>query len=78
MSVRLKLIVVYYLDKFNHLNAELNPICPLLAFLGAHRILHVSGLRVKASEVYNFTNKSHKFNVFSKEDTYLSKGVILK
>jgi len=31
----------------NRLNAELNPICYLLALLGAHHILHVSGLRVK-------------------------------
>jgi len=30
----------------NTLNAELNPICHLLALLGAHRILHVSELRV--------------------------------
>ena len=27
---------------FNHLNTKLNPICPLLALLGAHHILHVS------------------------------------
>ena len=26
----------------NPLNAELNPICPLLALFGAHHILHVS------------------------------------
>jgi hypothetical protein len=32
----------------NPLNAELNPICRLLALLGAHRILHVSEIRVKA------------------------------
>ena len=31
---------------FNPLNAELNPICHLLALLGAHHILHVSGIRV--------------------------------
>ena len=31
---------------FNPLNAELNPICQLLALLGAHHIFHVSGLRV--------------------------------
>jgi len=31
----------------NPLNAELNPICHLLALLGAHRILHVSRVRVK-------------------------------
>jgi len=31
---------------FNHLNAELNPICHFLALLGAHHILHVSRVRV--------------------------------
>jgi hypothetical protein len=31
----------------NPLNAELNPICNLLALLGAHHILHVSRIRVK-------------------------------
>ena len=32
---------------FNPLNAELNPICHLLALLGAHHILHISRIRVK-------------------------------
>jgi len=32
---------------FNPLNAELNPICYLLAILGAHHFLHVSRIRVK-------------------------------
>ena len=32
---------------FNPLNAKLNPICHLLALLGAHHILHVSSIRVK-------------------------------
>jgi len=31
----------------NPLNAELNPICHLLALLGAHLIFHVSSVRVK-------------------------------
>jgi len=31
----------------NPLNAELNPICYLLALLGAHHFLHVSSIRVK-------------------------------
>jgi hypothetical protein len=31
---------------FNPLNAELNPICPLLALFRAHHILHVSRTRV--------------------------------
>jgi len=34
---------------FNPLNYELNPICHLLALLGAHSILHVSRIRVKES-----------------------------
>jgi len=32
----------------NPLNAELNPICHLLASLGAHLILHVSRIRVNS------------------------------
>jgi len=31
----------------NPLNAELNPICHLLALLGVHHIFHVSRIRVK-------------------------------
>ena len=31
----------------NPLNAELNPICHLLALLGAHPVLHVSRVKVK-------------------------------
>ena len=37
-------------NKFEHvnpLNPELNPICYLLALLGAHHFLHVSRIRVK-------------------------------
>jgi len=34
-------------QSFNPLNAELNPICYLLALLGAHHFLHVSRIRVK-------------------------------
>jgi len=30
----------------NPLNAELNPICHLLALLGAHHILHISWIRI--------------------------------
>ena len=33
--------------QINPLNADLNPICHLLALLGAHHILHVSRIRVK-------------------------------
>ena len=33
---------------FNPLNPELNPICYLLALLGAYHFLHVSRIRVKS------------------------------
>jgi hypothetical protein len=32
----------------NPLNAELNPLCYLLALLGAHHFLHVSRIKVKS------------------------------
>jgi hypothetical protein len=35
---------------FNALNAELNPICHLLALFGARHILHVSRIRVNEWE----------------------------
>jgi len=34
-------------NKINPLKPELNPICYLLALLGAHHFLHVSRIRVK-------------------------------
>ena len=34
--------------EFNPLNAELNPICHLLALLGVHHFFHVSRIRVKS------------------------------
>jgi hypothetical protein len=37
---------------FNSLNAELNPICHLLALLGSHHILHVSRIRIKSAAPY--------------------------
>jgi len=47
----------------NALNAELNPICHLLALLGAHHILHVSRIRVNASRWQMGFNSA--FNVLS-------------
>ena len=35
------------------LNAELNPICHLLALLGAHHILHFSRIRVKPTGAWS-------------------------
>jgi hypothetical protein len=38
---------LFVLAHINPLNTELNPICHLLALLGAHHILHVGRIRVK-------------------------------
>ena len=44
----LKILQMYFRTKlFNPFNAELNPICHLLALLESHHILHVSRIRVK-------------------------------
>jgi hypothetical protein len=37
-----------FVISFNTLNAELNPICHLLALLGVHHFLYVSMIRVKS------------------------------
>jgi hypothetical protein len=46
----------------NPLHAELNPICHLLALLGAHHILHVSRVRVKKLTLALFIIKSPASN----------------
>ena len=38
--------LLYLVNSINPLNPKLNPICHLLALLGAHHILHVSRIRV--------------------------------
>ena len=43
--------ITFLLLKVNPLNAELNPICHLLALLAAHYILHVSRIRVKPENI---------------------------
>ena len=50
--------------RFNPLNAELNPICHLLAFLGAHHILHISRIRVK-SKATEQSNECARFKELS-------------
>jgi len=39
---------MFTMSTVNRLNPELNPICYLLALLGAHHFLHVSRIRVKS------------------------------
>jgi len=42
-------------DCFNPLNHRLIPICPLLALLGAHHILHVSRIRANVCRILSNT-----------------------
>jgi len=44
----------YFAVFINPLNADLNPICHLLALLGVHNILHVSRVRVKQPTMLRF------------------------
>jgi len=49
------------------LNVELNPICCLLALLGAHHFLHVSRIRVKSLNprlLMSFIYMEHPFLMF--------------
>jgi len=55
----------------NPLNTELNPICYLLALLGAHHFLHVNRIRVKSlilrllmSYIYIYIYMEHLFLMF--------------
>jgi hypothetical protein len=43
-------------NSINPLNAKLNPICHLLALLGAHHILHVSRIRVNPVFLHDIVN----------------------
>jgi len=42
------LVLYFFQTSVKTLKAELNPICHLLALLGAHHILHVSKLRANS------------------------------
>jgi len=59
--------------KFNPLNAELNPICHLLALLGAHPILHVS--RIRVNFLYAVTATRWKFKFLGRERHLYSDGI---
>jgi len=45
------------------LNAELNPICYLLALLGAHHFLHVSRIRVKSLSLRQLMSYIYIYNI---------------
>jgi hypothetical protein len=45
-SSEMQFVCKEHTEAINPLNAELNPICHLMALLGAHHIFHVSRIRV--------------------------------
>ena len=57
----------------NPSNAELNPICHLLEFLGSHHILHVSRIRVN-----QLCHRMHHYNVIliNKKKTLFNQFVL--
>ena len=53
-------------ENINPLNSELNPICHLLALLGAQLILHISRIRVKSYNVILLSRQMIWFYCFFK------------
>ena len=69
LSLAYSTAVKVKLTLFNPLKAELNPICYLLALLGAHHFLHVSRIRVKSLTLrllmsYIYKYMEHLFLMF--------------
>jgi len=62
--------LLVYVDDVDPLNAELNPICHLLALFGAHHIFHVSGLRVNivGGSIHIVKKNTNALVVASKEN----------
>jgi hypothetical protein len=63
---RIFTLLNHTLQSFKPLNAELNPICYLLAILGAHHFLHVCRIRVKSLTLrllmsYIYIYSEHQF-----------------
>ena len=84
-TASLKMEAARFSQIFTLLNAELNPICNLLAFLGAHPILHVSRVRVNGSHpvvfvigiLYSFTARKRqvKFSLSLQQQTPCSTNI---
>jgi len=55
---------------FNPLNTELNPICHLLALLGAHPIFHIS--RIRVNTVLNATTYTYLKGVYVESWQHIS------
>jgi len=56
----------------NPLNSELNPICHLLALLGAHHIFHVSRIRVNTTMFRSPANYSKTLDCTSRFDVCIT------
>jgi hypothetical protein len=72
-DVSVCLFCCMWYDIFNPLNAKLNPICHLLALLGAHPILHVSRIRVNCNWVasrWQFSTHIHTIHRTSQNKQY--------
>jgi hypothetical protein len=54
-----KIFLLSFNMDFNPLNAELNPICHLVALLGAHPLLHVSRIRVNIPVSAMHSSETH-------------------
>ena len=63
MNIYLK--ILFTSSNFNPLNAELNPICHLLALLGGHPKLHVSRIRVKSLTLKQLMLYIHIWSTYS-------------
>ena len=68
-----------YALNINPLNAELNPICCLLALLGAHHFFHISIIRVKSltlrllmSYIYIYTHTHIYIYIYIYTHTYMA------
>ena len=71
LHVRLSACLAHFLfhgyRQLNPLNPELNPICYLLALLGAHHFLHVGRIRVKLltfRRLMSYIYMEHSFLMF--------------
>jgi hypothetical protein len=53
LHYKTKINLTSTVKSLNPLNTELNPICHLLALLGAHHFLHVSMIRVNLCDLHN-------------------------
>jgi hypothetical protein len=73
-----KLQILSVQNCFNPLTAKLNPICHLLALLGAHHILHVSRIRVKGTQKISqivTSLKSHNTYWNKRDNLHVNVGV---